>query len=305
MTTNSLPAADFQLDLAPGAIKQFKTQHRRSDAMSFVSPEELEVIPGFNVRVRDASYAAHVRALADSMKADGFKVDKPITVYVAAGPDGTDRCFITDGHSRFEALKLANAEGAGIEQVPVVILSKAVSMEDLTVDLVRSNSGRPLSMYETAVVVKRLLNAEYSEEEIAAKLGFTATHVRNLAVLAAAPKTIVNLIIDGRLSSSMAVEMIKKHGAQEAARILKDAAAQAQADGKDKVSSAQLPGARFAKSLKKSAPRLYEAAQKVRQDPAYDSLRVETRRALDDLLVQLAEVAPAPADTAPNAGNVQ
>jgi len=73
MKTNALPTADFQLDLVPGAIKQFKTQHRRSDAMSFVSPDELEIIPGFNVRVRDVSYDAHVRALADSMKPTASK----------------------------------------------------------------------------------------------------------------------------------------------------------------------------------------------------------------------------------------
>lgn len=298
MMTTALPTADFQIDLVPGAIKQFKTQHRRSDAMSFVAPEELEVIPGFNVRIRDASYEAHVRALADSMKADGFKVDKPISVFVAAGDDGRDRCFITDGHSRFEALQIANAEGAGIDQVPVVILPKAASMEDLTIDLVRSNSGRPLSMYETAIVVKRLLNADYSEDEIAEKLSFTTTHVRNLATLAAAPKAIVNLIVAGKLSASTAVEAIRKHGPVEAARLLKDAASRAEADGKPKISAAHLPGARFAKTLKKTAPRLYEAARQVREDPAYDHLRAETRQALDELLAQLADEAPASSENA-------
>jgi len=133
--------------------------------------------------------------------------------------------------------------------------------------------------------------------EIAAKLSFTTTHVRNLATLAAAPKAIVNLIVAGKLSASTAVEAIRKHGPVEAARLLKDAASRAEADGKPKISAAHLPGARFARTLKKTAPRLYEAARQVREDPAYDNLRAETRQTLDELLAQLAEDAPASSES--------
>lgn len=293
-----LPNADFNLEVEAGGIKKVKSEHRRSDAMSFVSPDEIKVIPGFNVRIRDEAFDARVRSLADDMKAHGFKIDRPLTVFVRKAEDGTDEICVTDGHTRLEGVRLANSEGAGIETIPVVILPKGVNMADLTVDLIRSNSGTQLSTYECAIVVKRLLNMEFTEEEIEQRLQLTKTTIANYVILAGAPKAVANLVVSGKISATTAIEAIRKHGNARAVEILKAAVEAAAGSGKGKVTPAALPGARFQKTLKKSAPKLYESARKVQQDPAYASLSPETRQALDELLAQLEEQDAPSADSA-------
>ncbi|MGH8077830.1 MAG: hypothetical protein ACREPE_10960, partial [Lysobacter sp.] len=57
-TNNALAMhrSDFSMEVEPGGIKRMKLENRRSDAMSFVAPDKLTVIEGFNVRVRDEAY---------------------------------------------------------------------------------------------------------------------------------------------------------------------------------------------------------------------------------------------------------
>lgn len=287
----NLPNVNFAIEVEPGGIKKIKSEHRRSDAMSFVPLDKLTVIEGFNVRVRDESYRTHIRALADSMKVDGFKIDKPITCYVRRAADGSDEICVTDGHSRFEAAKLAVSEGASFDLVPVVFLSKAVNMADLTVDLIRANSGRPLTTYETAIVVKRLLNMEFTEDEIATKLSLTKTYIGGLLLLAAAPKPLANMVVAGRVAATTAIEALRKHGPAKATELLKAAAERAEASGKNKVTAAALPGASWKKVVRKSADRLYESATRIQQDPGYASLQDETRTLLDTVLAELRQAA--------------
>src|SRR5690606_19020767 len=109
----NLPETSFQAEIEHGGIKKIKSENRRSDAMSFVPPEKLKALPGFNVRVRDDAYEAHIRQLADSMKEPtGFRLDKPIHCFVRKESDGSDTICIIDGHSRHEAVLLAISEGA-------------------------------------------------------------------------------------------------------------------------------------------------------------------------------------------------
>ena len=62
---------------------------------------------------------------------------------------------------------------------------KGTSMEDLTVALVVGNNGEPLSLYEAAVVCKRLATFGWSSQEIARRLGYaSAQYVDGLLALA-------------------------------------------------------------------------------------------------------------------------
>lgn len=280
----SLPNPSFAAEVAPGAIKKIKTDNRRCDAMSFVDPRKLVVIPGFNVRVQDEAHKAHVRGLADSMLEEGFLINKPITCYVRKGQGGEDEICVTDGHCRHEAALLAIQDGAQIETVPVVFLGKAVNMADLTVDLVRANNGKPLSTYETSIVVKRLSNMDFSEAEIARKLGFTRTHIDNLLVLASAPNPLARLVIAGEVSASTAIEAMRKHGPERAVEVLRKAVEGAKANGKTRVTASQLPGAAFARAVKKSAPQFVTRARAIRLDPGFQHLTAENRAALEQLL---------------------
>jgi len=290
----ALPVANFDAEVQAGGIKKVKSEHRRSDAMFWMEPSKLSVLPGFNVRVRDAGYEAHIRGLADSMKADGFAIDKPISCFVRKQADGEDAICIVGGHSRHEAALLAISEGASFDTIPVVFVSKAMSVADMTIDLVRGNNGRQLTTYETAIVVKRLSNMDFTDAEIGRKLGFTSTHIASMILLASAPHPLAKLVIAGEVSASTAIETIRKHGPAKALEMLKTAVAGAQKEGKTRITAASLPGASFTKAVKKSASQLFEHVVAVQADPAYGKLAEETRTQLDALLADLKAKQPEP-----------
>ncbi|OGU23770.1 MAG: hypothetical protein A2580_17970 [Hydrogenophilales bacterium RIFOXYD1_FULL_62_11] len=295
MTTSlGLPTADIELNLEPGGIKKVKTDNRRSDAMSFVDPAKLKVMPGFNVRVRDEQYLAHIRQLANSMlEPTGFLIEKPISCYVNKEPDGTDSICILDGHSRHEAAMLAISEGAAFDAVPVVFVSKTLSMADMTVGLIRSNSGRQLTTYEKAIVVKRLANMGLEDGEIAKRLSYTPTYVESLMLLSAALPVLAQLVASDKVSATVAIEAIRKHGQVKAAEVLSKAVQSAAGEGKARVTAAALPGAAYNKAVKKCAPLLADGMRQVTRDPGFAALSADTRAMIESLLKPLAEHQPA------------
>lgn len=296
-----IPSATYDLELIPGGIKKVKTENRRADAMSWMDPHKIRVMNGFNARVRTPAYLEHLRSIVDSMKGeDGFLIDKPISVYVAR-EDSDDVVYAVGGHTRLEAAITAIAEGASFTEIPVVLLPKSMNMVDMTVDLYRGNTGRPLTTYETAIVAKRLNRMDLSEAEIGRRLGLAQSHVNGLLLLAAAPRAIAQMVINDELSASEAINTLRKHGSK-AVEILQKAKERAEAEGRTKVTASHLPGAAFAKAVRKSATDLFQAARDIRRDPGFDRLSEENRQRLELLLEELAKHEPAPDSTTENAG---
>lgn len=218
----------------PGNVKQAMAGSTKSDLYK-VDRQNLHVAEGFNVRVHDADYKAHIRYLADSFKENGFMQDKPLAGYVADQHDGTSAIIITDGHSRLDAYDLAVSEGMEPFHLPVVTKPRGTSMEDLTIALVTSNSGRPLTPYELGLVVKRLVGYGMETKEIAKRIGKGKAYIEGLLDLVAAPKALRDMVTTGKVSATLAVETMKKHGTKEAAKVLGAGVKEATASGKDKV----------------------------------------------------------------------
>lgn len=198
-----------------------------------VSVGAVRVLPEFNVRLKDAEYQQAVRQLADSFKANGYYRDKPMAGYVAL-ENGENVIYLTDGFTRMDGLKLAASEGCEIEQVPVIISPKGTSMEDITVAFVTKNSGRNLRPMEIAEVCKRLVGYGLEVPEIARRLCFTETYVANLLTLLESPRQIRDMVATGKVSATLAIEMVKKHGS-DALAMLKSAEQTASEAGKEKV----------------------------------------------------------------------
>lgn len=258
----------------------------RSD-MYQIEPARLRIMEGFNVRVRDEAYTARVRWLADSIKANGFYRDKPLAGYVAI-VDGEEVVYVTDGHRRHEAALLAISEGAPIPHVPIVIAPKGTSLEDLTVAMANGNESEPLRPYEYAILCKRLVSMGMDAKTIAQRLGFaSAQYVDGLLSLAGAPQAVRKMVEEGTVAATVAIEAMAKHG-DKAAEVLGAAKATAQAAGKTKVTRKHMPGADGAKAIKKAAPAIWAAVNKVHSDPGYLNLSAESRAVVDDLIKQLA-----------------
>ena len=219
-------------DIVAGNVKNVMGEHSTGRVdMYMVRVDSIKIRPGFNAaREADPEHDDHIREIADSMKANGFQRHKPLKV--AAAHDGS--LFLSDGHMRYEAVLLANSEGAGIQSVPVVNEVKGTSEEDRIVGLVIDNNGRRLTPYGEGIVCKTLMGRGLDEKQIAKRLGFNPQKVQNLLELVAAPKAIQDMVVSGRVSSTLAIETLKKDGATAVAT-LEAAKAVADASGKSKV----------------------------------------------------------------------
>lgn len=275
---------DFDSNLTAGNVKAaMKEAGAVSADLWQVAPDRLRVLEGFNARVKNEAYTGRVRWIADSIKANGYYKDKPLSGFVAR-EDGVDVIYVTGGHRRHEAVHLAISEGVDVPHVPVVIKPKGTGMEDLTVDLIVGNEGEPLTTYEQAVVCKRLAGFGWDSKEIARRVGYsTAQYVDGLLALAGAPLPIRKMVIESVISATTAIEAIKKHG-DNATDVLLAAVVKA---GGGRVTAKAMPGAEFKKAVKKQAEPMYTMLTKVQEDPGYDSLSDDLRCMLAALLERI------------------
>jgi len=279
-----------ELTLVAGSIKgAMKAASAGSRDLWLVPRAQIRIIDGFNVRVENAAHKEHIRYLADSMKRDGFKVEHPLSGYVAREGDESV-IYVYDGHCRLQAVDLAMKEGADIAAVPVVVGSQTRDMEELTLSLWVSNSGKPLEPLEKAAVCKRLVLFNWEESVVAERLGITPTYVRDLLSLIASPKAVREMVASGKVSASMAIQALAKHG-NRAQAVLEEGLQRAEAVGKTKVTQRFMaaPADLVVKVAKKSAPELFNAAVSIRNDPAFGSLSEETRTTLQGLLDSIDE----------------
>lgn len=272
---------EFDSNLTAGNVKAaMKEAGAVSADLWQVAPGQLRVLEGFNARVKNEAYTARVRWIADSIKANGYYKDKPLSGFVAR-EDGVDVIYVTGGHRRHEAVHLAISEGVDVPHVPVVIKPKGTGMEDLTVDLIVGNEGEPLTTYEQAVVCKRLAAFGWDSKEIARRVGYsTAQYVDGLLALAGAPLPIRKMVMESVISATTAIEAIKKHG-DKATDVLLAAVVKA---GGGRVTAKAMPGAEFKKAMKKQAEPMYTALTKVHADPGFAGLSEEVRGILAELL---------------------
>ncbi|MDR5805265.1 ParB/RepB/Spo0J family partition protein [Caballeronia sp. LZ001] len=220
------------LELVAGNVKQVVAPYRQGSVdIYMVSLDAIRLRPGFNdARSSDPEYAQHVRELADSIKANGFYRHKPLTVLAAA--DGF--LYLSDGHSRFAALQLANEEGANIEAVPVVNEARGTTDEDRIVGLITNNSGKRLTPYGEGLVCKTLIGRGLSEKEISRRTGFPLAKVLNVLSLVGAPKPIRDMVTSGKVSATTAIKTMRQHGTGAVAALEKGVKRASEA-GKSKV----------------------------------------------------------------------
>lgn len=191
----------------------------------YAAPSAFKVRPGWNdARKADPDYPAHVRRLADIMKVEGFHRDKPLSV----APDADGSLYVTDGHTRLDAVLLANEEGAGIEALPFITEAKGTTEEDRIFGTFSKNTARPLTPLGEAINIKRLMARGVTLEAIAERLAYSVAVLNARLDLMASPDPVKAMVQAGHLSASLAVATVREHKAQ-AVEIL--TAAQAAAEG--------------------------------------------------------------------------
>lgn len=242
MSKLHIPAAKMVPAIESGAIdKAAKEAGATTTKMYRVPIDKIRLIPGFNVRVDSEDYLAHRDMLVDSIRANGYDETKPIAGYVGK-EDGKDVIFVTDGHTRLDAVKTFNSDPDlktedEITMLPVLVRRDQPSMADLTVSLHTSNSGRPLTPYELGIVVKRLLTEENADkEDIARRLAVTPRYIDDVILLAEAPVKVRNHVLAGEVSSTMAIQELRRDPKAAAERI-STAVSKAQGKGKKRATA--------------------------------------------------------------------
>jgi ParB family chromosome partitioning protein len=260
-----IPSDEYNETLVRGdAVGALKDAGAKRSNTFDLDIEQIAILPDFNPRVSGTKdHEAHINALADSILANGFLPNKPLSVFPAEETvEGSDEkvtvFYIIDGHSRFEAVRRANEKGAGIETLPVSILPKSdldntALLADLAIlTVLNNNSTRPLTPVELAIVVKRLVGYETPKADIAKRLGITARYVDDLLVLHEAPPAVQEAVRAGEVSATLAISELRQHGEKAATRI-QAAVEKAKAAGKKKVTPKQMPKAAPSKTTGKAA----------------------------------------------------
>lgn len=251
MTKLTLPKGKFSHDLTAAPVDTAMKDAQATTAKLYRVPvDKIKTIPGFNVRVQSADYIAHRDAIRHSIAVNGYDSTKPLAGYVAK-EDGENVIYVTDGHTRLDAVREFNADPDTAEKneiatLPVLVQPKEVSLTDLTVQLHTANNGRPLTPFELGVVVKRLLAEEDAKKpEIAKRLGVTTRYLDDVLLLANADSKVKQHVAAGEVSSTMAIQVLRKDP-EHAAEKIEAAVAKATASGKKKATKKDT-GPRFEK----------------------------------------------------------
>lgn len=209
---------------------------KAADAVK-VDYRKIHIDKDFNSRDKDDRLEQHILEMLDFYEAGGnFPA---LEVYIR--PEGG--VGVVEGHCRHEVYKRAlkrkkreMLDKDGIFWVPITTFSG-----DLAKRIARTGSaqaGLPLTAMEFAVnVCQRLVNHNWTVEQIAREVGKTPEHVRNMLKLAAAPAEIKEMVADKTVSPTEAVKQIKAKGGAAAAKALVEKAKEAKKAGKKKVTA--------------------------------------------------------------------
>lgn len=258
MPKMNIPPVNLDLTLEAGKQKAITAAASGKSTEYVVKVDQLRLIPNFNVRVRETDdYRQHLEALKQSIRENGFYPNKPLGGYI--GKDGEeDVIYVTDGHTRLEAVQEINDEAVDegdlyIEGLPVVLKAADSTIADLTIALVQDNSGRPLTPYEMGIVVQRLASMKndadeplFSKADIARKLSVTERYIDDLNVLTSAPAKVRNAVLEGSVASTLAIQELRRDPKKAEERLLA-AVTKAKASGKSKATKKHISSVKMQK----------------------------------------------------------
>lgn len=198
-------------------------------------PSDIHVKEGFNSRVKDFDPEdADDIALAHSIAQVGVK--QPVTVF---NENGT--VYLSDGHRRLAATlyALENIEGTPSDLLIPAQTEPAIASEaDRIFSQIVRNSGKPFTPLEQALVYKKLLDHNWTVEDIASKAGFSTQRIRDLLELdKKAPAKVKKMIQRGEVSATLAITTMKKAkgDGKKAGELLSNAVTKAKTEGKKKA----------------------------------------------------------------------
>lgn len=164
----------------------------------FVDSRRLIEEEGFN---RREDYG-DVQQLAREIKAQGLDSLPPLTCFKRG-----ENYVVLRGHRRLRALRILEKDGE-ILMVRILLERKGYSKEKRLLDQVTENEGKPFTPWEQAKVFRDLRNLGWSAQDIGERSKRSIVYVRRLLSLADAPQKLINLVRQGRVKATFAMDMI-------------------------------------------------------------------------------------------------
>lgn len=170
-----------------------------------IDPRKLQIKDGWNSRdFSDPANIEHVEMLAKSIAEVGVR--EPLKVNMEG-----DIAYVTNGECRYRAVMLLIELGVEIKAVPVMAEDKHANEADRLFTQFISNSGKPFGPIENARLFKRLVDMGWAQKDIAGKSGMTGGRISQILELNTLPVSLQQLIIEGKASANMVLQVFKKH----------------------------------------------------------------------------------------------
>lgn len=202
--------------------------------------DKLHTMPGFNARVTTSpSYQEHLQTLKRSIMSEGFYSTQPIAGIAGKLEDGSDVVFVTNGHTRLAAAKLAIEDGMELAGLPVILKDKSTTIQQLTVALKKENEGEKIPVLGLAAIVQRMLKEDGADKKtVADSLNISERYVEQLHQLLDKKNSyIVSVVKAEKITGTEAIRLLtanKDTAEEKIKKMIAKAEAEAEAKGQSK-----------------------------------------------------------------------
>jgi ParB/RepB/Spo0J family partition protein len=193
------PVAKRLDDIHVGRTNLFTIKWQDAEP-ALLKPDEPQKKDGSN-RFNARQDFADIFEFAESLRG-GIRV--PLRGYMGAN----GKFQITDGERRWRGAKILSQKNVSIP-LPIIREPQGYTEVDRTLDLLLTNSGKPLDMLEQAHAFARLLEQGLDENEVAKRSGRSQTHITNCLTLLQAAPEVQKAVAAGEMAPTLAVDLVK------------------------------------------------------------------------------------------------
>lgn len=216
-----------------------------------VDPKHIKVKPGFNRPIDRDNVEQFKTAIRNGA------IIPPIYVHVENGV-----IELVDGEHRWIAVCELVAEGEPILSM-AAIQFRGDAAEQIA-HLLTSSQGKPLTPLESGLQYQKLARYGWTTKQIADRVGRSQGHVSQCIALAESGIEIKQAVQRGEVSSTLAMEVVRTHGAGAGA-VIAEKVEQAKAEGKKRVTAAS---GKPSKPTRKALEQLAQAVEDWFEDRA-------------------------------------
>ncbi|WP_244137028.1 ParB/RepB/Spo0J family partition protein [Burkholderia pyrrocinia] len=308
---------DLTAPIPTGNIKAAAAAAGATSADLWMVPYgQLHYDPADNIRPVDPEWVTHLTAL---IVENGYDKGSPLHCY-ARKVDGKDLLYVYKGQHRYLAAGKAIEAGKDVGKIPVVVRdAKTVNRAEMLIDGYLSNDSKRSSPLDLAAAVAELRDIHgMTLAAICTRLHITDQTIRDVGLLERAPVELHQMVREGAVAGTLAIEQIREHGADKALDRLQKGAAKAAASGKARVTKKHLDAAPTlstsaddpieaqaptqtptratapTKISEKQSKQLLQALQAVLHDSRFGTLTLGTRDAVHRALSPLIDMLDVP-----------